>query len=545
MGSHVDGDSDLLLAARAAYLQRDWLTCYEHFARAGGDGRLGTDDLDAQARAAWRLGRCKESVRLAEQVFKQLSRSDPSAAAMKAVDVALAWLTRGDLNVGQGWMNRARRLLDGAPANPAIGYLAYLDAYIATIVGDTEALARQVETLRELSARLDTPAMFALCLVVDALAAIDEARMAEAFGLIDEAMLTVMADEIPVEWAGDIYCLVLHHCNRVADFPRMRAWTQSMQRWCEDSGARVYGGVCEMHRLHLLTATEDYRSIEDRLFVASTELEDVNTFAAAAGFYELGEIRRLRGDLDGALAAFGQARSLGTDPQPGEALVWIRQGDIGGAWTALQASLAWQDRIGRMPLLRAAVEVALLRDRADEAEAHCRELESGAKAFGTPGFKAWAAHARGAVLVHRDRHDEALDALQAALREYRTQRCRYETAEVYEWMAVAHKASGQRDLAAGDIATAESICRQLGVEPPRISVLPSPAGLTRREIDVLTAIARGATNRQVAEELFISDKTVGRHLANIYAKLGVSSRTAAVSWAYANKVVDSAGRPAE
>ena len=162
MGSHVDGDSDLLLAARAAYLQRDWLTCYEHFARAGGDGRLGTDDLDAQAIAAWRLGRCKESVRLAEQVFKQLSRSDPSAAAMKAVDVALAWLTRGDLNVGQGWMNRARRLLDGAPANPAIGYLAYLDAYIATIVGDTEALARQVETLRELSARLDTPAML-LC----------------------------------------------------------------------------------------------------------------------------------------------------------------------------------------------------------------------------------------------------------------------------------------------------------------------------------------------------------------------------------------------
>ena len=545
MGSHVDGDSDLLSAARAAYLQRDWLTCYENFARAGGDGRLGTDDLDAQATAAWRLGRCKESVRLAEQVFKQLSRSDPSAAAMKAVDVALAWLTRGDLNVGQGWMNRARRLLDGAPADPAIGYLAYLDAYIATIVGDTEALARQAETLRELSARLDTPAMFTLCLVVDALAAIDEARMAEAFGLIDEAMLTVMADEIPVEWAGDIYCLVLHHCNRVADFPRMRAWTQSMQRWCEDSGAQVYGGVCEMHRLHLLTATEDYRSIEGRLFAASTELEDVNTFAAAAGFYELGEIRRLRGDLDGALAAFGQARSLGTDPQPGEALVWTRQGDTGAAWTALQASLAWQDRIGRMPLLRAAVEVALLRDRADEAEAHCLELESGAKAFGTPGFKAWAAHARGAVLVHRDRHDEALDALQAALREYRTQRCRYETAEVYEWMAVAHKASGQRDLAAGDIATAESICRQLGVEPPRISALPSPAGLTRREIDVLTAIARGATNRQVAEELFISDKTVGRHLANIYAKLGVSSRTAAVSWAYANKVVDSAGRPAE
>ena len=138
--------------------------------------------------------------------------------------------------------------------------------------------------------------------------------MADAFGLIDEAMLTVLADEIPIEWAGDIYCLVLHHCNRLADLPRMRAWTQSMERWCENFAALVYGGVCEMHRLQLLTATEDYRLIEDQLFVASRKLEDINTFAAAAGFYELGEIRRLSGDVEGALAAFSSGAVAGRRP---------------------------------------------------------------------------------------------------------------------------------------------------------------------------------------------------------------------------------------
>ncbi len=222
------------MAARSAHGQRAWHESYEAFARAGEIAPLGTDDLDALAAAAWRLGRCKESVRISEQVFKQLSRSDPTAAAMKAVDVALAWLTRGDFNIGQGWMNRARRLLEDAPECPTIGYLAYLDAFIASCAGDSAALQRQVSTLREMSVRLDTPAMSSLCLVVEALAAIGEARMADAFGLLDEAMLTVLTDEIPIEWAGDIYCLVLHQCNRVADLPRMRAWTQSMERWCDE-----------------------------------------------------------------------------------------------------------------------------------------------------------------------------------------------------------------------------------------------------------------------------------------------------------------------
>jgi DNA-binding NarL/FixJ family response regulator len=126
------------------------------------------------------------------------------------------------------------------------------------------------------------------------------------------------------------------------------------------------------------------------------------------------------------------------------------------------------------------------------------------------------------------------------LREYRTQECRYETAEVYELMAIAHKELGDNDLAAAHAATAQSIYSQLGLETRPISARPAQGGLTKREIEILTRIASGATNKQVAEQTFISEKTVGRHLANIYTKLGVSSRTAAVTWAYANNVLRSA-----
>ena len=85
-----------------AHVRRDWHASYEAFVRAGDDIPLSTDDLDALAAAAWRLGRGKESVRVAERVFTQLARTDPPSAAMKAVDLALAWLTRGDLNIAAG-----------------------------------------------------------------------------------------------------------------------------------------------------------------------------------------------------------------------------------------------------------------------------------------------------------------------------------------------------------------------------------------------------------------------------------------------------------
>ena len=142
-------------------MRRDWRASYDAFTQAGEDTALGTDDLDALAVAAWQLGRGKESVRVTERVFTQLARTDPPSAAMKAVELGLAWFTRGDLNIAQAWMNRARRLLDGTPVGPTNGYLAYLDALM--VMEDAEALAVRVQTLRDICLRIDTPALTALC----------------------------------------------------------------------------------------------------------------------------------------------------------------------------------------------------------------------------------------------------------------------------------------------------------------------------------------------------------------------------------------------
>jgi tetratricopeptide (TPR) repeat protein len=465
MNLELETRTELVVLARLSHSRRDWHASYAGFDRASELGPLDIDDLDAMSTAAWRLGHAKESVRIAELVFTQLARRDLAAAATKAADIALAWLTRGDVNIGQGWMSRSRRLLDGTPEGVTHGYLGYLDVIHAVTTRAVEGISEPVRYLRELSVRLDDPAVTALALVAQGLEAILDARVAEAYRHLDEVMPSLLADELPIEWAGDVYCIVLHHWHKLGDQPRMRAWMRSMEQWCERAGAVSYGGVCDVHRLQLRAGGDDYRRLEGLLLNASNALESVNNRAAADGFYELGEVRRLLGDADAAMAAFAKSRALGRDPQPGEAMLRGGQGDKQAAWTGLRLALAGQPRIDRMNLLRGAVQLALTREEFDEAESHCREMESGADAFGTPGFLAWATHARGAVLVRRGELQAALVALQAALPHYRAQQSRYETAEVYEWMALAHRGLGDEAAAASDAATADDIYHQLGVEP--------------------------------------------------------------------------------
>lgn len=344
----TDLHTELVTAARAAHARRDWHGSYSDFARANAVAALTTDDLDALSSAAWRIGEAKEAVRIAERVFAQLARSDPNAAARKAVELALAWLTRGDLNIAAGWMNRARRLLDGAPESPTHGYLIYLDAVVAVLDDDLDTLTPLVADLRAMSGRLDVPALTALAMVAEAIEAVYAGRMSHTGGLLDEVMLPLLAVDVPIDWAGDIYCIVLHICYKVADLPRMRPWVYSMERWCAAAGSDTYGGVCDVHRLQVRAATDDYQSLENQLAAASQMLENVNSWAAGEGFYQLGEVRRLRGDADGAFAAYARARASGVDPQPGEALLRCRLGQSQAAWADLRVALTSAGRLDRL-----------------------------------------------------------------------------------------------------------------------------------------------------------------------------------------------------
>nr|MBA3528447.1 LuxR family transcriptional regulator [Propionibacteriaceae bacterium] len=366
---------------------------------------------------------------------------------------------------------------------------------------------------------------------------------AKGFAVLDEAMLPVLAEQVPPEWAGDIYCTMIHVCHELADLRRMREWTEAMERWCQKfSSAVMFAGICSVHRLELLSTEGYWDQVEQELGSACTALEGKNGWVAGEGFYQLGEILRLRGDYRAAQHHFDRARAFGIDPQPGEALLQAANHEVDAAWAGLRSALEGRDQLARTRLLGSIVDLALTKGLEDDAVQACAELESIAAQFGSPGFLAWARHARGTVLVHQSRDSEALTVLHAALRAYQDLHAIHDVARVHELIARAHRNQGQHDLARADTEAALTIYRQLRAQPDirRLSEARAcPGGLTARELEVLRQIASGASNREVGASLFITEKTVARHLANIFAKIGVSSRTAAAAWAHSNDVTSS------
>ena len=279
----VDTLTDYLLEARAALARRDWRAGYAAYVRADGIGSMTLDDLDAYAGAAWRLGHGREAVRLAERVYHQLVRTDPAAAAMKAVDLTLLWRTRGHQVIAADWSATAGRLLAGTSVGTARGYLAYVDAVAAIDRDDAEALARQRRTLADVGRSADDPALSVLARVIEGVAAVLNGRDDEGLRALDAVLVPALDPRVPLEWGGDAYRLALWVVERRGDDHHARAFVDAMQQWCEAVDAAAYRAICDVHRLRANTddeartrrATELQRAVVDVDAAAMAILEEL------------------------------------------------------------------------------------------------------------------------------------------------------------------------------------------------------------------------------------------------------------------------------
>ncbi|MDF2573903.1 MAG: LuxR family transcriptional regulator [Agromyces sp.] len=522
--------------ARRAYARGEWAVAASGFERAREQSALAPDDLARWGRSAWWLGRATESIARAEEAFagfRDAGRTDE--AAETALRISLLRLTGGDVTIGTAWMRRAQALLRDLPDGVLHAYLAYLEASAGLMSDDAVPWpAENVARLRDLAQRLPEPAVAALSLVVSGMADLRTGQTARGFAQLDEAMLGVLADDLDPEWGGDIFCTTIHACHELADYRRMSDWTQATEEWCRRFGSdAIYAGVCRVHRLELRSAAGDWDSVEEALSSVCGTLSRANPWVAGEGWYQLGELRRQRGDAAGAREAYALARESGIDPVPGEVLLALQAGEPDRAWSLITAALDGRDRLGRARLLRAAVEVALATERWDAAVALRDELRTIADEYDSPGFRAWADHADGMLALADGEVPAAVAALHSAVAYFRRHRLKCEQARVLAWLAAAYERGGDAGQAAHLRAEASAIFEGLGaradLEVVRRTV--QEAGpLTPREREIVEQVARGASNREIADRLFISEKTVGRHLANVYLKLGVGSRTAAAAW---------------
>jgi DNA-binding NarL/FixJ family response regulator len=310
----------------------------------------------------------------------------------------------------------------------------------------------------------------------------------------------------------------------------MTRWTDLAERWLTTVPAEVtFGAMCAVHRaqLQLLRGAWDQAELGALHVVASLDVNRLDY--AAQAWYVVAEVRRLRGEA-GAAEAYDEAHARGYDPQPGRALLRLADGDAEGALASVLSALAaaGPDPLRRAPLCAALIDIAIAAGRPQNAAAAASELAQTASTFATSGLEAMAATARGAVLLAEGNVAEALPVLRDACRRWYELGSAYDAAGTCLRLAEAYRALGDAASADAELARAEASYGRLGARRP-MRVLPNR--LTPREYEVLTLVADGRSNREIGAALFISDRTVARHLTNIYNKIGVTSRTQAARYA--------------
>ena len=530
-----------MASARAAFARQAWGDAHALLSAAAPD--LGPEDLERLAVAAYLVGLDDESTAAWERAHGAWARlGEADRAARCAGWLGLGLLLRGEVARAGGWFARATRLLDEAGLDSASrGYLQVPAALEALERGDVAAAEDLADAAVATARRFDDPDLLALGVLTRGEAALARGDTATGMRLLDEVMVAVTAGEVAPVPAGIVYCAVVDACMRVSDLRRAAEWTGAFGSWCAAQPDLVpYRGQCLVHRSQVLQARGDWAAAEEAAERATHHLAEPAHPALGLALYQRGELHRLRGEATAAERAYRAASAHGREPAPGLALLRLGQGRVAAAVAAVRRMVdEGRGQLGHPQVLAAAVDVLLAAGDVAAARAAADELAGLAGTRELPLLDALAAAATGAVLLAEGEPVAALPRLRGACAGWRALDVPYEEARARLQVGLACRALGDTDAADLEIGAARATFERLAARPDlaRLDRLtaggrPGAGTLSAREREVLRLVATGRTNREIASALVISEHTVGRHLQNIFAKLGLSSRAAATAYAY-------------
>jgi DNA-binding CsgD family transcriptional regulator len=519
-----------------------WQDTFERLSKATSANGGEAGDLEDLAVAAYMTGRddvCEQAWIAAHRAW--LRRGEPERAARCAFRHALGLFFRGDLAPALGWVERGRRMLEDTESDTIEHvWLRMLTELPRLFQGDPSVGSTFVEA-EAAARRLGDVDATVFAWIGRGYALILERRTSEGMALLDQVMVSVTAEEVTHVLSGIAYCQVISLCHAAFDVRRAREWTAALSRWCDRQPDIVpFRGNCLVHRCEILQLEGAWNDALQSARQACTWLAGPPAWdALGSAHYQLAEIQRLRGDFADAEQSYRLASLAGRDPEPGMSLLRLALGRIDLALPSIRRALdEAKDPATRARLLPAYVEISLQAGEAASARAGADALAELALECRAPLLEGLAAEASGAVLLTEGKPNEALPQLRKAERIWRDLETRHQLARIRILIGVACRQLGDEASAELEFASAEQVLRDLGALPDlaRLAELAAssrPTGpLSPREVEVLKLVATGMTNRAIASSLFISDKTVARHISNMFTKLGLSSRAEATAYAF-------------
>ncbi|HYP60889.1 MAG TPA: LuxR C-terminal-related transcriptional regulator [Thermomicrobiales bacterium] len=540
----------VLNQGRTHFDRHEWSAAHAQFALADHETALDTADVERMATAAYLIGLDTESATAWSRAYHEhLANRDWALAGRCAFWMGFGLMMRGEYAQAGGWLARARRQLDQSDVDrPEQGLILIPLALQQFEEGEVPAAFATFTEIGVIGKRWGSADLMAVSHLGCGHALIRFGRMADGVALLDEAMVYVTAGEVTPVLVGLIYCGMIEVCHEIYDLRRARQWTDALSRWCESQPDLVpYRGECLVHRAEIMQIHGAWPDAMAQVVEACERLSDPpGQPAIGYAFYQRAEMLRLQGDFSGADEAYRRASEWGRTVQPGLSLLRLAQGHGDAAESAMRReALEIQDHSRRCRLLPAYVEVMLGVGDAKAARTGANQLADIATEITYLPLRAASWQATGAVLLMEGRPDRALESLRRAETAWQKLTIPYEAARVRTLIGQCCRELGDEETAQLEFDAALRAFRQLGARPDAASVealtrkaLPTPAGgLTAREVEVIRLIAAGKTNRMIATDLFLSEKTVARHISNIFAKLGLASRSAATAYAFEHRLV--------
>jgi DNA-binding CsgD family transcriptional regulator/tetratricopeptide (TPR) repeat protein len=545
-GAPALGELDL---GRKCYERRAWADAYRSLSLADHAAPLDGGDLELLAMSAYLLGRDDEYLRTLERAcHSYLSAGQCARAVRCAFWMGFRLLMRGETGRATGWFGRGQRLLEREPRECAErGYLLTPFVEQRLESGDHEAAYAAASDAAAIGERCGDRDLIACARHQQGRIRLQEGQVEAGLALLDETMVMVTAGELSPLVTGLMYCSVIKACQQVYALDRTLEWTAALTQWCEGQPDLVtFAGVCQVHRAEIMQVRGAWPEAIEEARRAYARSQSIDRRAAAAALYQQAEVHRLKGEFAAAEKAYRGASQLGLEPQPGFALLRLVQGRTDAAVTAIRrVASTTVDRLKRMSLLPAYVEIMLAAGDVPDARNACQELEDIARRFDTGVPDAIAAQARGAVDLAEGDGRAALGSLRRAFEVWQRIEAPHAAARVRVLIGLACRALGDEDGAGLEIDAARSIFERLGAKPDLARIDSPTKGttcghtyqLTPRELQVLRLVATGETNKVIASKLSLSEKTVDRHVSNIFGKLDVPSRAAATAFAYRHKLL--------